>query len=101
MSKRLIEKFWTAMATNEFGKASGLLAPEYEYYMPQTTEYIRGPEAFAALNSAYPTDGTWTFNIRSIVAEHDTAVSDVAVSDGTLSARAITFHTVEAGLIVR
>ena len=54
MSRELILAFWKAMATNDFHHASRWLDPGFEYYMPQTREYLRGPEAFAALNTAYP-----------------------------------------------
>ncbi|APX10288.1 nuclear transport factor 2 family protein [Tateyamaria omphalii] len=101
MSKRLIAGFWDAMASNDFTHASTWLHPEFEYYMPQTREYLRGRTAFAALNDAYPTEGTWVFAVRSIVADGDAVVSDVEVTDGTVEARAVTFHTVKDGLILR
>lgn len=67
--------------------------------MPQTGEYLRGREAFAALNTAYPAQGRWRFDVRSIVADGQTVVSDVAITDGVMHARAITFHTIENDLI--
>ena len=89
------------MATNDFHHASTWLDPDFEYYMPQSGEHLSGRTAFAEVNAAYPTDGTWTFAIRSVVADGSEAVSDVAVSDGTQHARAVTFHTVRNGLILR
>ena len=101
MTDSLIAAFWAAMATNDFTHAARWLHPDFEYYMPQTREYLRGRADFAALNAAYPASGPWVFTVRSILAEGARAVSDVEVTDGTLRARAITFHTLEDGLIRR
>lgn len=99
--RKVIEAFWGAMASNDFGLASKWLHPDFEYYMPQTREYFRGPEAFAALNTAYPTEGAWRFMVRAILVDGAEAVSDVEVSDGARVDRAITFHTLRDGLILR
>jgi len=101
VSETLIAEFWAAMATNDFAQASRWLHPEFEYYMPQTGEYLQGRAAFVALNTAYPANGPWMFEVRSIIATTDRAVSDVDITDGTLVARAITFHTLQDGLILR
>lgn len=101
MSAQLIRAFWTAMGTNDFAHAATFLHPEYEYYMPQTGEYLQGRDAFAALNSGFPAEGLWQFDVRRIVANGNEAVSDVEVTDGTRHDRAVTFHTVEDGLIRR
>lgn len=101
MSRALIQGFWDAMATNDFEHASRWLAPDFEYYMPQTGEFLKGRQAFAALNAAYPAQGKWRFAVRSIVADGGEAVSDVAITDGVMRARAITFHTVVDNLIAR
>lgn len=101
MSRQLIRRFWEAMGTNDFAHASTLLAPDFELFMPQSGEHLTSAADYAAFNTAYPATGLWRFDIRSLVGEGAEVVSDVAVTDGTLSARAITFHTVEAGLIRR
>ncbi|KIC48168.1 nuclear transport factor 2 family protein [Tateyamaria sp. ANG-S1] len=101
MSKKLIAGFSGAMASNDFTYASMWLHPDFEYYMPQTGEYLRGREGFAAMNNAYSTEGTWAFSVRSIIGDDDAVVSDVEVMDGTLEARAITFHTIKDDLILR
>lgn len=89
------------MATNDFQHASTLLDPDFEYYMPQSGEYLRGRADFAALNTAYPAAGAWRFTIRSILADGAEGVSDVVVTDGAMTARAVTFHTLRAGRIWR
>ena len=101
MSKELSAGFWDAMATNDFTYASTWLHPDFEYFMPQTGEYLTGRAAFAALNDAYPTEGTWAFSVRSIVGCGDEVVSEVEITDGTINARAITFHSIQDGLIRR
>ncbi|MEM7507129.1 MAG: nuclear transport factor 2 family protein [Pseudomonadota bacterium] len=101
MAEEIIRTFWNVMATNDFARASQKLDPEFEYYMPQSGEYLRGRQDFAALNTAYPAAGPWTFAIRSIIADGLQGVSDVVVSDGDMTARAITFHTIRAVLIWR
>ncbi|WP_147107322.1 nuclear transport factor 2 family protein [Tateyamaria sp. syn59] len=101
MSKELVAGFWDAMASNDFTYASTWLHPAFEYYMPQTGEYLKGRDDFAALNAAYPAEGKWEFTVRSIVGDGDTVVSDVEVTDGSVTARAVTFHTVKDALIWR
>lgn len=101
MSKAIIERFWLSMATNDFEATAQLLSPGFEYFMPQSGEHIVGRAAFAAVNNNYPAEGKWRFTIRSIVAGNNDAVSDVEVTDGSVQARAITFHSVENGLIAR
>ena len=101
LSESVIRGFWAAMQTNDFVQASTLLAPGFEYFMPQTGEYLKGRTAFAALNAAFPAEGLWQFSVRSIVSNGAEAVSDVMVTDGQRQDRAITFHSIENGLIHR
>jgi hypothetical protein len=68
---------------------------------PQSSERIVGRHNFAALNSNYPAAGSWRFVINKLVAEGNTVVSDVSVTDGHVNARAITFSTVVDSLVVR
>ena len=74
---------------------------EFEYYMPQTKEYLRGRMNFTELNNAYPAGGKWKFSVHSIVTDGKKAVSDVSISDGVRYDRAITFHTIRNNLIWR
>ncbi|MEM8971240.1 MAG: nuclear transport factor 2 family protein [Pseudomonadota bacterium] len=101
MASRFIEAFWDTMGTNDFAAASLLLSKDFEYYMPQSQEYMRGRDAFVAVNSNYPASGPWVFKVHSIIESNDRGVSDVSVTDGAIQARVITFHTVENGLITR
>ncbi|WP_227284536.1 nuclear transport factor 2 family protein [Boseongicola sp. H5] len=96
-----VRGFWDAMASNDFHAASRWLSPDFRLDWPQSGEVIEGPAAFAALNTAYPASGRWRFDIRRLVAEGDTVVTEVHVTDGAIEAMALTFHTVRAGRITK
>lgn len=89
------------MGSNDFDFAATFLHPDFEYFMPQTNEYLAGRDNFARFNAAYPAEGKWIFKVQSIVAGSEEAVSDVKITDGSVNARAITFHAFQDGLIVR
>lgn len=100
-AKEVVIAFWKATGSNDFYKASEWLSEDFECYWPQSSELIVGRTNFAEINTNYPAKDTWRFHINSIISEGNHVVSDVNVTDGTVSARAITFHTVENGLITR
>ena len=77
-----------------------VLSPEFVLEWPQSKERIRGAERFARMNSEYPAHGRWSFTINRLVGSESEAVSDVTVTDGTQTARAISFFTVVQGKIV-
>ncbi|RIZ53275.1 nuclear transport factor 2 family protein [Vibrio sp. PID23_8] len=99
--KTIVLNFWKTMESNDFTAAAECLSPDCEVLWPLTTEVIRGRANFAALNSAYPAKGVWTFDIERIVADGEQVVTDVVVSDGARKDRVITFHTVRDGLICK
>jgi len=94
-------EFWRLMATNDFRSVGAVLAPEFVLEWPQTKERIRGAERFARMNEEYPAHGAWKFTIHRIVGGESEAVSDVGVTDGVQTARAITFFSVAQGKIAR
>jgi limonene-1,2-epoxide hydrolase len=98
--KDVVLSFWNAMNSNDFAKASEWLSPDFEGFWPQSGELIVGRDNFAAINSYYPANGIWQFTLHSIVCDGATVVTDVSITDGVQKARAITFHTVEGGLII-
>lgn len=97
--KEVVLAYWQEMETNDFRKASKFLAESFECHWPQSSEIIIGRENFVAINEKYPSNGKWKFQIQSIVHEGCNVVSDVKVTDGQVKARAITFHTIDNGLI--
>lgn len=100
-SKHVVEQFWATMQTNDFVAAAELLEEDYVLEWPQSGERIRGRANFAALNQHYPAAGRWQFTVNRIVAEGNEVVSDVSVTDGAMTGRAITFSTVRDGKIIR
>jgi limonene-1,2-epoxide hydrolase len=98
--KSVVGQFWATMQTNDFHAASRLLSDDFVLEWPQSGERIRGPGNFAAANEHYPTAGRWRFTIHRMVAEGAQVVTDVGVTDGEISARAITFSTVQGGRII-
>lgn len=99
--KEIVLNFWKAMEGNDFFAAAECLTPDCEVIWPLTKEVIRGRKNFAELNSAYPAEGEWTFTIERILADGEQVVTDVVVSDGVRTDRAITFHTVREELICK
>ncbi len=100
-AKGVVTKFWETMQTNDFLAASELLAPNYELYWPQSSEKISGRANFVAVNRNYPANGPWRFTLNKILGDGNEVVTDVSVTDGVVAARALTFSTVENGLIVK
>ena len=98
-TRRLVTEFWAAMQANDWAAAAALFADGYVLHWPQSGERIRGAANFVAVNSAYPAAGRWRFTVERLAAEGELAVTDVAVSDGVTTARAITFTTVRDGRI--
>jgi ketosteroid isomerase-like protein len=97
----IVRKFWETMRTNDFRAASQLLSDHYVLEWPQSQERIRGRENFARMNEEYPAHGCWQFTVNKIIGNENEAVSDVAITDGVVYARAITFSTVRDGKIAK
>ncbi|HYF65173.1 MAG TPA: nuclear transport factor 2 family protein [Herpetosiphonaceae bacterium] len=97
----VVERFWELMNGNDWAAAAELLADDYVLDWPQSNERIRGRANFAAVNAEYPANGRWRFTVHRIVGGAGEAASDVSVTDGVQSARAVSFFTVRAGRIAR
>ncbi|OUS34384.1 polyketide cyclase ['Osedax' symbiont bacterium Rs2_46_30_T18] len=100
-AKQIVQGYWQAMQTNDFYRASEWLSEDFCLDWPQSSERIVGRHNFALLNTAYPSTGKWHFQINSILAQNQSVVTDVIVSDDSLTARAITFHYVDSGMIYK
>lgn len=98
-NREILEAFWKTMEGNDFYAAAKLLHDDYVLEWPQSGEQIHGRDNFAAINTAYPAEGKWTFQINHILSEGDQVVTDVSVSDGKLHDRCITFSTIRDGMI--
>jgi ketosteroid isomerase-like protein len=100
-NKQIVERFWAAMHDNDFPAAGELLHDEYVLEWPQSGERIRGRANFVAVNQHYPSAGRWRVTVHRIIAEGDEVATEVTVTDGVQTGRAITFSTVREGKIVR
>lgn len=89
------------MQTNNFAKASECLAEDIVCDWVLSNERIIGRNNFTSINNHYPASGRWSFTVKRIVSEGNQVVTDIDVTDGSVSATAVTFHTVEAGLITK
>lgn len=90
----VVKEFWRLMATNDFNSVVNVLADDFVLEWPQSSERIRGAIRFARMNAEYPAHGAWTFSVNRLVASDSEVVSDVSVTDGVVSARAISFFDV-------
>ena len=97
----IVYEFWRRMAANDFNSVAVVLAPEFVLEWPQSKERIRGAENFARMNHEYPAHGPWQFTINRVVGTQLVAVSDVTVTDGVQTGRAISFFEVAEGKVVR
>lgn len=101
---RLISDFWQAMNGNDWGSvADRFLAEDFVALWPLSAEVIEGREQFAHINGAFPGQGGWRFELVSLLAQNDEAVSDIRVTQPDLQVvvRVITFHRIENGLIAQ
>jgi len=97
----VVREYWRLMATNDFAAVAAVLAPEFVLEWPQSNERIRGAANFVRMNAEYPSHGPWRFEVHRIVASQTTAVSDVGVTDGVQTGRALSFFTMSQGKISR
>jgi limonene-1,2-epoxide hydrolase len=80
------------MQANDWEKAAGYLAPGCVVDWPCSGERIVGRSDFVAMQARYPTGtGRWDFDVHRLVADGDTVVSEVTVTDGEQSARVVAF----------
>ena len=100
----IVRGFWGAMRDNDFAAtAHRWLAPDYLGLWPQTAEVIRGPDAYARVNDAFPGKGDWRFEELSLLADGDRVVTDMRITNAPLEiiVRCLTFHEIRAGQITR
>ena len=101
LSRQTVLRFWDCMQANDFRAAAQLLAADYILDWPLGGERIRGRDNFVAVNEQYPAHGRWHFTLHRCVAEGAEVVTEVTVTDGVVSAQAITFSTVVQDKIAR
>ncbi len=100
----VVRAFWGLMASNRFDSVGQVLADEFVLEWPLSNERIVGRVKFGRMNAEYPAHGPWRFDLHRLVEGPDgQVVTDTGVTDGVVSARAISFFTVDPDrrLIVR
>lgn len=101
-AREVVRSFWAAMQANDWEAAASHLAPDCPVDWPCSGERFVGRDDFVQVQVRYPTNtGRWEFDVHRLVAEGETVVSEVTVTDGEQSARVIAFSSVVGGLIVR
>lgn len=98
-TRDVVARYWPLMAGNDFHAVGAVLADGFTFDMPQSGERIRGRDAYAAMNTAYPAAGPWRFEVRRLLVDGGSAVTEVDVSDGRVRGRAVTWFEVRAGRI--
>ncbi len=94
--------YWAAMNANDWDLAATYLAPDCVIDWPCSGEQIVGSSDFAAMQARYPTKtGRWSFDVHRLLADGDTVVSEVTVTDGEQSARVVAFSDIHGGHVVR
>jgi len=100
-NRAVVEQFWATMNTNNFRAAGECLHDDYVLDWPQSQERIRGRENFVAINEHYPAAGPWHFVVERLIGDEQGVATEVVVTDGVTTARAITFSVVRDGRIVQ
>lgn len=98
-SHQLVEQFWQTMKANDWRAVGALLHDDYQLTYPQSGERIRGRDNFIALNATYPAAGIWRFTVHRLIADETGAATDVTVTDGASTFRAVSFFEVRDDLI--
>jgi len=100
-TRDVVGSFWDAMEANDWRRAAELLADGCVVDWPCSGERISTREEFVAVQERYPASGRWQFDIHRLVVDGDLAVTELTVTDGEQSARAIVFSEVDGERIAR
>lgn len=82
------------MRDNDWAGAAQLFSSGFELNWPQSGERFDA-EGFVAVNSQYPTEGLWRFDVSFILVDGSEAVSRAEVSDGAVQATVISHFVIE------
>jgi len=80
MDDHIVAALWRAFDTRNWAQALGLLADDFVADWPQTSERIRGADAFIALNAHAP--GRWRCHLQELIQAGERAVSRVLITNG-------------------
>jgi len=100
-AEEIVRSYWAAMQANDWEAAANHLMPECVIDWPCSGERIVGRADFVSIQVRYPTKtGDWSFDVHRVVADQNTVVTEVTVTDGDVSARLVAFSEVEGEQIV-
>jgi ketosteroid isomerase-like protein len=100
-TRDVVARYWALMAGNDFHAVGAELADDFTFEMAQSGERIRGRDAYAAMNTAYPAAGPWRFDVLRLLVDGEAAVTEVDVTDGSVRGRALSWFEVRGGRIAR
>jgi ketosteroid isomerase-like protein len=96
----IVAELWRRVQARDWDGVGELLADDYVLDWPHEGVRIRGRANFVEFNRSYP-EG-WSIEVLRIVAEGDTAVSEVRVPHPTVGPYyALTFFEIESGRLAR
>jgi ketosteroid isomerase-like protein len=93
----VVRTLWERIEARDWAGLGALLADDVRLEWPHTGERFRGRDSVVAVNAEYP-EG-WSVYVLRILAEDDTAVSEVSVPQAGVEHRAVSFWTVRDGLV--
>ncbi len=97
--RELVESLWHAFDRFEFAAVADLLHDDFVCEWLQSRERIRGRDNFIAINTHYP--GQWRINIVRLVDSGDELVTEIVVTDGQKTDRAVSFFQFKDNKIYR
>ena len=100
-AREVVEAFWAAMRANDWDAAAAHFANGFLVDWPCSGERITSRADYAEIQRRYPAAGRWKFDVHRLVAEGDLVVTELTVTDGAVSARAIFISEVAGDRIVR
>lgn len=99
-AREVVESFWSAMAANDWERAAAHLADDCVVDWPCSGERI-SRQRFAEVQARYPAAAEWRFELHRLIVEGDVAATELTVTDGVQTARAIVFSEVTGDRITR
>lgn len=95
----LVQAYWAAANRRDWAAFGALLHEAVLYEVPQTRERVRGREAYVEFNRTWP--GAWVAELRRLVADGDSAVSQIDFHVDGQVMTGITFFELQDGLFTK
>jgi catechol 2,3-dioxygenase-like lactoylglutathione lyase family enzyme len=95
-----VERLWACFEARDWDGARAELHDDFECEWPQTSERFVGPDAFVAMNRAYPDIG-WHIEVQRVVASGDAVAAEVRVPSKETVDWCSGFYTLRDGKVWR